>query len=810
MGGPKRLSKDRLAELYPDPQWRDRLLEISAYVEMLEECILRRDYKVPDDLNSAILLSEAGKEVQKVLATKHNVNAKDARVLCLLKFAHIDLLIDVEHFDTAALRKSINRQILAQDLLYPFAFGRELYDKASSLFEDETWSLSYEDTLRLLEGTPTGVFQLRQLVVGPYGILTSRETRWLPPTQVVPLFHCAELTCDLIHRCQLSSDPAAPINVSRAKIIQVLNQISEQPSAWDGFLREISDFNSLRYDDRSRAPLPLLIGDALSDRELRLLAVDLMDSTGGKFRNDLDALGIGGNATEALRDLDRAKLMQLVLLCKDDEIAYRLDHLVSSGRIEVPPAEVRRPVVYEAYATGLYNLRAQLGRRGVRFVSTSMQVAQLRLRRLVDRLYRLDSPGDAAELEFQLREIDAPGIEARLEEFVSSATPEEVLTRLVLARHANVITASEELSVDNDLYPADTDLIDAMLWKLGFDVDRESDVNETFWRYHVQMKNLTQTASISAVTDQERVRSLASNYFWALEGVLEDSLAYCTWALTSDHLATPRPFTYRDQTDQPEALIRLNDAEVRRAPRNESIQFSDKNELYPLCRGFHTLAWWLQDLREHEESYARSPEAVPPDLRYSDLRRFPFQHTVAYLDLIADAKERIPTVLDELSQRLVKAGVSDVRNEWLHYRRSTADVANLGRCLSAIEWAVDTLELEGFCRVRFHPIRESGDTWGRRIYVLGDSKGREIGIARPVHYDTSQMPRLRSPQYLMTAAVFAVPGEMLRFTSSVGSEYSAMWDNYPARRQAGRLLPDRDSPGDSLGVGSSPTVSGSS
>jgi hypothetical protein len=374
---------------------------------------------------------------------------------------------------------------------------------------------------------------------------------------------------------------------------------------------------------------------------------------------------------------------------------------------------------------------------------------------------------------------------------LSKRTPDEVLRRLVLARRSNTITAFEELSLFEENYADDDELIETILWKLGFDVDSEKDVNDDFWKHHARMKNVTQTASISAIVDQEEVRRFASNYFVALEGILDDSLAYCTWALTSDHFRTSRPFNYRLDIDRSEAFIRLNEVEAGRPSGPERITFGERNELYPLCRGYGILAYYLKTLAADANAWKRPIDELPKYTQYSRLHNFPFGHTVSFLDLVPDAQDRLLAILRDLSTQLVATNVSELRNEWLHYRRATADVARLVESLSTIERVVETLEREGLARVLYRLVRQTGDRWGRRIYVLGDRREeRQIAIARPSPSLTPQMPSLRSAQYLMIAAVFDEPSEMLRFTSSVSSEYTGMWDGFPRRREGGRLETD--------------------
>lgn len=777
-----RLSKQDLQSRYPDGAWGERLLHIINLTQFLDECILKRNYKIPDALNEAIILSDFGRRVHHELVTKHDVPAKEARVLCLLAAAYTEPLIDVEQTDISELSDTISKQTQDGSILFPFIFGRELYDRAAELFQDERHFLNYEDTLRLLEGTSQGVFQLGHSTIGPYGVLESPVSRYLVPTTRIPLYHCSELTCEVVHSCRLSTDTSASINEHFPKIYRVLQKEAPEPWAWGDFFGDIMGRTAASYDDLSLATLPHLIGDGLTDTELRSLLEYLMDETGGAFRSLLTPLKLRGKASDALAELDRAQMMQLALLNADAAIIEALDRLVLNKTIVIPEGEIRRPVLHRAVTSGQFGLQVQLGRYGYRVHSVQADLGPLRLRRLVDGLYLLDEESDVTELEWQLREVDAPTLASRLDEYVRTFTPEQVVRRLVLARRTNMISACTSLGIDEHRTWSDEDLIGATLWKLDFMPATDRDGAKRFWQVHERMKQVTQTAGVSALVDQEAVRALASNYFVLLEEFLDDCLAFSVWALTNDHISSPRPFSYRASEESGRSFEKLAEYESSRDSGPETVRFSGKNTLYELARGFGSLAGLLRTHAQSPEASKRGENDFPKFAAHTGLKHFPFRHRVPFLDLRPESQSVLLDVLDDVGRTLVAADVSGVRNDQLHFRRSTADLGRLSECLNAVESSARRLEQSGLTRLLFRPLREQADEWGRRIFTLVDPRGREIAVARPSSYDWLLLPGLRSAQYLMTSAVFAEPNEFLRFREDISSEFAKYWDGYPARR----------------------------
>lgn len=796
-GTPK--SKDELLRAYADPIWRARYLEISDVRDFFRSCILNKGYTIPDSLNNAIQLSDSGSKIQQTLTTKHSVPAKEARVLCFLYLAHIEPLLDLDRTDPVALRSSLDEQLRARKILLPHAYGRLLYDRGATLHKHATPRLSFEETIELLNDMPIGVTQLGRWVTGPFGLVEGSHARWIPPRRRVPFYHCASLGCTQVHLTELETNHSVPVNRDADQMERTLRTISERPSEWVQFEAELVKEAKHLHNDRSQHATHWLLGDCLSTSELQILFHHLVDRSLSKrdLRERIGVVGLRGRSSDITRDLTAAHLLQLILLTSDETIVKSIDELVGLGEIAVPGEEIRKPILNSRYGTGQFALEPELSADGVRFVGGYEDLAPLRLKRLIRKLYPAHEGGDATEFDWQLRGTDAATPAGKLEQFIRGNTPEQVVRRLVLASHANLTAACVELSIDVEDYKDDSSFIRRVLWKLGYPPRSSEDFNSSFWGFHSEMERLSQTAGISAVIDESAVRALATNFFVALEGVLDDSLAFSVWLLLMEHMSETEPFTYHIDRDRESAFNLLNSISKARANQEDSVEFTDRNQLYPLCRGFQILADHVEALAKDPGIRRRPKRELPISAHGSDLKTYPFLHHELFLDLTASSRGSIVALLRETSRKLISADVSSVRNSWQHYRRSTVSLDPLVGCLQIVASAVSALEAAGLCRIMYSHTGLSFDAWGRGFFRFEDQRGREISIAAPTTLDTSALPGEQNPQYLVTAALLSDSGDFVRCRRVETSDFSREWANFPVRRQEGKAgESDSDSPRD--------------
>jgi len=777
----QQLSAQELLERYPEPEQQQRLLQLYALSRILNDCIIEGSYRVPDGLHTPLVFTKYGDRVAERLR-KHGVPFPESRLFCLLDMLGPEPLLDLERTDLDALQRSIHNQVKSLDFRFPLVFGRLLYDKFSGSHAEEKLSLSAKESSEFLAGTPQGVFQTQEFVVGPFGLLRSVELRNIPPTLSVPLQHCADPACGTVHKISLSTNFNAEINEHRSKVGKIFERDGLSVDEWWKFFDSIGTRFS-RIAQSSGEPLITLIGDSLTDRELRELLCWLLDNSGKDLRSTAASVGKTGKSSTIVAGLDRAELLQLVCLASNDKLVAGLDALVSEKTINAPDGEIRRAVVNDGVTYGPYGMIAELNQLGVRLRATRSSIAPLRMRQLVKKMYNLDSEGDRAELSWQLRARADETIETRLARQLQVENPRDTLSKLVLARRSNAVVASEYLNFTlGDEIADDRTLIDTVLWKLGFQIDDFADKNGELFDLHERLLILIKQISPGSFDALlEDLRGLSSNYFVKLEEVLRDSLSYTTWALTSDHYGSTEPFVYREDRDGVPALLSLNNASEGESGEHR-VEYTEKPGLYALCRGYQQLASVLSGLQENETG-RRRPEDDLPNWRDEEqsLQVFPFDHTVAFLDLALDSQSHILVTLREASRSVVGAEVHDLRNRIMHPRFSVQDLEPLRASLMAVRETFEHLEAGGFSRQTFTLAAYEGDATERQAITLSHPRAYAYKLHRPSGYAWLRMPPPTAPQYIMQSARIKGSDEVLRFRPRVYSLFAEMYNNYPVR-----------------------------
>ncbi|GID98015.1 hypothetical protein Adi01nite_74270 [Amorphoplanes digitatis] len=739
------------------------------------------------------LTAEGQRIVEKMV--KRGIPYPRARFICLLEPLQADLLVDPLATDINRLVEVLSKQVASsssvkqsdeQVIRYPFTYGRLLYDKCHDLGFNAKNQISHRETLELLEGTPQGVFQVGNFVTGPYGIIESSHKRFCPPVKWV-MYHCADVTCTMLHRHLLETAYDADINEDHSKAAKLLDHEYPDISDWPGYFRRSGMYSGDMYNDFAGDGLADLLGDALSEPELRLFFSKLLNS-GPALRETLRKLGgPSGKAGDIASRLDSAQMLQLSLCTSDQEMFAALDALVLAGEIVIPDGEIRVPVVNGLKYTGAFDLQAELSRHGVRIQSEDASLSTLRLRRLVRQMYRFDSEDDRLELAWhlELRHEGTDTLDAVVEQYLRSSTPRHAVSKLLLARRSNFIVAAERLTLADKLMKSDDDRINGVLWKLGFSVEDFRDPHQRFWALHDNLIALTRQTTLRGRVgpDEDDVRSAAVNYFVALEDILKDALMFTTWALTTDHYSSDRRFTYRDEIDAPRALDTLRArAEIEvDADGKPRLTIEDRISLYPMMRGFGLLAKILRAYQGAASQHVRANNRIPEWFKSQELQRFPFGHTVPFLDLLPDSQTDILRTLDHISTRLIGAEVSDARNDWLHSRRDRVETERLRSSLDAVRDAVEAIQDKGFSRQIFRRVRTQRDEAARATVVLSDNRGQELLLLWPSGLGWLGLPGVDLPQHVMTSAQFAEPSEVLRFTTQEESAFAKMWADYPRR-----------------------------
>ncbi|MGC5662743.1 hypothetical protein ACN261_20450 [Micromonospora sp. WMMD723] len=779
----ERKSLEELVSLYGGEECREPLQTLLDLRELLTECIIRRNYRVSREMYETVKLSPLGERVTDSFVKK-GIKYPEARFICYLRLFHTDLLIDPVGSDHGKLAEIVSKEIQNREILFPYTYGRALYDKINSMpFGASRNFLTAEETQEVLDGTPQGVFQLGRFITGPFGLIKSPIRRVIPPKKDIP-FHCSDTRCTRTHYRNLSSDQLAPVNEWRSISEKIFDKDAKNVSDWRGFLKKIDLAASNVYDDLAGDCVAYLIGDSLTLDEQRRLVEWLLDNTKNEVRQVASAVGLkNGPSARMAGDLNAAELLQLTLCASNVAIFSGIDTLVMDETIKVPLGEVRRPVVNQGEETGAYGLEPELGRFGLRIRSSDLPLGLMRLRRLVGQMYRMDDERDRQDLEWQLRGEEGPSLEAKIEHYLQRGEPRQVVSSLLLARRSNFVVAASRLSLAEEILTTDDERVNAVMWKLGFSVEDLLDPHKDFWQLHEKvLQALRQAPPTLTSRDVDRIRGNTGAYFPQLESVLREALYYTTWALTTDHASSPRPFVYRPSVDEEGARLRLD--ALGRGSRQEgefAVRFNTKPDLYALTRGFQILGDLLSEQEALSGDFERAASGIPDWAAKQELQSFAFRSTSPFLNLLPDSRSFIVQQLRMISQRLVSAEAHEARNEWAHGRQSIPDIEILKRAVDAIRDAVTWLEDAGFCRQVFRRVKTTSDDASRQEILFLDGRGREFVFHRPSRFSWLDLPSLGHSQHIMPAARFAEPNEVLRFVSESDSPFAQMWQDYPVR-----------------------------
>lgn len=579
--------------------------------------------------------------------------------------------------------------------------------------------------------------------------------------------------CRELHTIILSTGFNAPINSERGKLERLLRSVKKPPGDWAGLASEIGKVDDSYFGNSWTAPMVTLIGDCLGDGELLILHEYLQ------------------RATQMPTFETRADFLEELLVSfSDDTIASAIDALVKDGAIAMAVGEIRRPVSTAHLRSGAFKLQPQLGANGVRFVSGDPGLPILRERDLFRRIYLAAGEPERMELDWQLREIDGVSLEVRLDEYLRTKAPADALTRLVLSGNASAIAASELVGAGEFGDDSDDVIISRLLWKLGFDDRDPEDLHADFWRQHEKVAAAVQSWLGTGADDASDFKGKAAQYFSALEGILEDSLAFASWVFLHDHSGSTRRFVYTPDIDRPIGLDLLDQYTRSESAldQGEKMRFNGRLTMHPLIRGFAVLASVLKSLRSRKGDFTRPDADIPAYAKVTALQSYPFRSTLPFLDISEFSQRRVIESLQSIQDILRDREVARIRNDFSHFRRSSPEIAEMAKTLEAVAQAVRSIENLGLGLNVFAPAEETADRWGRRTVRFLGPRSLEHSVNRPSSLQWAGLPSLRRNQFLVRVAAFDDANEVLRFERGHQSAFSTMWADYPRpRRSVSRL-----------------------
>lgn len=769
-----------------DKDFKKAFVGLFALREFLSECIVSEDFRPPDNLYKAICLTSAGEEwASRIKAKLEDISQSEIRLALFVKFFCKDILVDIMTTNYEQIREFLNSYIIGGIIRFPWVYDRVLYDRFYEMFPTVEERLSYEETFSLLKNTPQGVFQISNMVTGPFGILASSCQRFLPPVRTVPLWHCPDPSCGAMHPVLLST---GNIKVSNAiNLVSTDRDEDEIPSASSAFFGGILDRPDY-YDHMSTQCFPWLLINSFSHTELKCILASLIDQYSEQIRERFPTNKrfkdlLTGSGENIANGLTKAQCFQLILLISDYDIIRCIELLIEEDLIHIPPTETR--VIGYVYGERSWlEISWECSRFGLRAVPTKEDISVARLKLLIEHVY-LDK--ELQQIEWKLRLIPGQNINEKLDTYVRSEDPKHIIKDMILDSKEHLQDAFNKMQYGMFRIPSSKEeedsLIDKILWKLGFDIRLYPSYEQLFWN---RMEKFTDVATSYSSYDEgvkDLIRSASVNFFVSLEEVLEYSLSFITWVLLSDHY---RVTHFKCDLNEARQFM-VSCLNGRQLGSNKPLELdpSGKNTLYPLIQGFAVLAELCNKIIKNDRSrYKRPRKELPRYYGRSAIDLFPFLHKIFVLDLTDSDYEKVTGLLHRIYATLEGSQICDIRNRLEHKRTDFPNQEEIQASCEAVKSIIIEMEESGIVPLIYFYSGQTIDEYLRGATSFRNYRGREIKINIPTQLDACNLPHLTVPLVICPLINIGDTTEPMRFQCEEMSEYKKMWYDYPKRRLA--------------------------
>ncbi|MFJ7624213.1 hypothetical protein ACIQYZ_36110 [Rhodococcus erythropolis] len=753
-----------------DQEW---LVDLLGLVGLLKKCIIDKQYRISDSWVNAISLNQVGNEhVERLRAKRHKPN--ESKMVVFLRIWSGDSLFVSRETDPDALRKLLSEEILNGKIRYPYVFGRLASDLIFEKFPGMN-SLTAAQTKILLDELPLGVFQEGRTVVGPMGAFRSRSFRAIPPPfHEVYGYLCSEAHCLVLHPVDISTGESS-VSKAQNRLDEILDRSTqgdiESMRNLNRIVQKIMGLTSERFS----TDLINVISDDLTIEEMRCVVERLFSEI---CRDPVERTRIGkqmnvifSNPSDLIESFSVQQLEQAILYFTDEEICRAIDRNVRAGNISVSAYGKRKSVV-SRFPEGSYDLSAEIGSYGVRFVDGTVSGFSSNLSKLIRDIYfGSGSVLSAEDLAFALDLSPGKDLKSELASYLVKETPDEIIDRLILSNRQASDFAGEDYGVSDYLSEGRSVFGAALKWKLGAPIVPGNLIIESL---KSQCNALIELVKSGA--DESELRGTSSNVFVAFEEILQRSLSYCAWAFTVDHyLEIPR-FSYdldigSNSLSWVEQMSPTADPRLRLTP-------GGKNMLSQLSAGFARLAKGLVSVESRSGEYVRPKKDFPLPCIYGT-SVFSFPSRCAFLNLREISREMILKDLKSMSRRCQAGSLGDTRNDVMHGNTDFPSSERLIDAANEIGIIIKELEDTGLFPLVYDLKARSIDRFGRET-IEYERQGKIITLNYPSVELAPGLP-YRSTRLLMFPKYEVGESGPLRFKLITGSPRSGYWKDWPPR-----------------------------
>jgi len=734
----------------PDPVM-DSLLEFTSIMELLQQCIIPSVFVVPTEMVDPIVFSPAGKQQVSSLKDKNRrMRPNEAAMAVALAIGDRQrLYVEPHQVDYARLRKAIGIEIQKGRILFPDLYEPEL---GRELFKVSPYSdrIENSDAIHILRRYSQGVFQLGRTVVGPFGCLESKGTRYMASDRQVWGFYCENAGCSTVHRFTLATGDSAIKRARKAHSDLLGDERTSPPGD------QMKQFR-LAVIKASGAD-PLMFGEALLEfcgDALTLLEVKSVASIAFRralkddpnLRTQISAITerVLFDPKEFVKDLNRNQLLQLLHLLSDNDVLRACDSAIQQGEIEVKPERMRG-----ARLRRWGWRRAEASSQGIRFVAKGFEGGDLG--HLLAALYR----DDPEELAYALGTSE----EGSLEELISDAFQRPDLEEIVASCLSTTLSRSRAACTLLHVDPEGLGKVElnAILdWRLGIAGEQAASDSARI------LTTVEDYLAKSEQMSEDGKRGVLSNVFTALETELMLAMQFTHWAMCVDHYSDERGFSlYLEELPNVDHVF---------------VDPSAKPTLQSLAAGLLRLSTELRDA----QAVDRSEVGFPPETLATG-RPFAFRHDWPFHDLCIDARTGIHIGLADCGRDFSRQEVLDVRNFALHGNAvfPSDELIRLG--LGYVHKGLTRLRELGFSPILYERRAVSGSPGGRMEATYSAFGAPAQIICVPEWPLTPRMPQTPERAVIVPAAIGAGWGP-LRFGLPENDQGGDRWKNWPPTRK---------------------------
>ena len=744
--------------------------------------LFARDYSANVQWSDFVKLTPAGQWALELMEKELTPDASKADLamglFCL--FFHHELLIDCINSNLKAILALLQDELLNQRLRLPHRFGRLLYDKFNDEYQgNRTDHILPEEAWELLSGTPVGVYQVGHLISGPLGITEVQHIRYVPPVRKLRLWHCSDPGCQAAHGVDLH-----PFEVGVQKTIKAGRQLlraalgpqSEWGDALPDFLGRKIPRQPYTYFDACT-----LLADCIVESERTALATAaIANGAGEKLRSLLSqaprkkAAGSGTPESIAIK-LTPEEQLQLLWAIPNYQLVSLIDKCVAASSIHLPLAEIRTASNIPPTANRIPS--CELSAYGTRCTGGEPLLDYWSL--LWD---AYESSNRIGELDWRLHNTTGASAQSLLLDYLCKNDPSRALKELVLASEpiTKVICERVCCPLEDITEPR---FNDRMLWKLGFDLPRFSELLLVL-RRRLEFFNqeLLAVGVLKDEQDRERIRSAGVNLFVSIEAFLDQLVGYNVWLLASDHFLTTH-FRYDEEAARAVVPSVLGESIGSEA---DSLKWTpDRTNTLGVSMSYlSATAKWIRGLLDQPRSPLERPSDDLPHFADHRLRVFPFRHQALWADSDRSALERYADGFQSITKKLSRSNLAGIRNGLDHHRReeSFPKLDEMLAFVSHIRESIDSADVNRYFPKEFWLDESRRDRFGRGTFIFSDYQNRTHTFYGPAFFVGLPAVGIDAPAVIAPGVLLGAANSEIVFSVHSKSVKAAYWDGYPRRR----------------------------